>query len=71
MVKIAFVFCCFVIVFSCMKYKTVKEDTFKATDKVKEQTILRNDLLVDDRSFDLLPSSTMRQVVHLTYYSLS
>jgi hypothetical protein len=54
-----------------MKSETTGEGKLNTIDKVTEQANVRNDVVEDKRSFDLLPTSTTKQIINHTYYSLS
>lgn len=54
-----------------MKSETIGEGKLNTIDKVTEQANVRNDVAQDKRSFNLLPTSTTKQIINHTYYSLS
>jgi hypothetical protein len=53
-----------------MKSETTGEGKLNTIDKVTEQANVRNDVVEDKRSFDLLPFNH-QQIINHTYYSLS
>jgi endonuclease G len=58
----------FVVLYEVWNYWRGKLNTI---DKVTEQANVRNDVVEDKRSSDLLPTSTTKQIINHTYYSLS